>query len=86
VGNDTLTLTAGNLSTKASAGSIKFDAMQGITLVCGQNKIEITPQGITINGMQIAMSGTATAEVKAPILKLAGNGMAEVKGGLVKIN
>ena len=85
-GNDTLTLTAGNLSTKASAGSIKLDAMQGITLVCGQNKIEITPQGITVNGMQISVSGVATAELKAPVLTVSADGMTTVKGGLVKIN
>jgi len=85
-GNDTLTLDTGNHTTKASAGSIKLDALSGITLVCGQNKIEITPQGITINGMQISVSGVGTAEVKAPMLTLSGDGMTQVKGGLVKIN
>ena len=85
-GNDTLTLDAGNHTTKASAGSIKLDALQGITLVCGQNKIEVTPQGITINGMQVSVSGVGTAEVKAPMLTLSGDGMTQVKGGLVKIN
>jgi len=85
-GNHTLTLSQGNHTTKASLGTIKLDAMQGITLVCGQNKIEVTPQGITINGMQVSVSGVGTAEVKAPVLTLSGDGMTTVKGGMVKIN
>jgi type VI secretion system secreted protein VgrG len=85
-GNDELTLTAGNQTTKASAGKITLEAMQGITLKCGQNTIEVTPQGVKVNGVQVAIQGTAKAEVKAPILNLSGDGMVNVKGGVVKIN
>lgn len=85
-GNDELTLSMGNQTTKASLGKITLEAMQGITLKCGQNTIEMTQAGIKVNGIQVAVQGTAKAEVKAPILNLSGDGMANLKGGVVKIN
>lgn len=95
VGNDSLTLTqgdrevklsAGNQTTTASVGKITLNATGGITLKCGNNKIEVSPSGITISGVQVAIKGDAKAEVKAPILNLSGDGMLNAKGGLVKIN
>ena len=85
-GNDSLTLNAGNHTTKASTGTITLEATQGITLKCGGNTIEITPQGISINGMQVSIQGTAKGEIKAPILNVSGDGMLTLKGGMVQIN
>ncbi len=85
-GDDTLTLNAGNQTTKAAAGKITLEALQGITLKCGSNTIEVAPQGITINGLTITIKADANADVKAPIVNVAADGMAIVKGGIVKIN
>ncbi|MGO4835856.1 type VI secretion system Vgr family protein, partial [Rhizobiaceae sp. 2RAB30] len=85
-GNDTLTLDAGNLTAKASAGTVTIEAARGITLKCGQNTVEVTPQGITINGMKVTVQGTAKSEIKAPIVDVSGDGMVKVAGGMVKIN
>lgn len=85
-GNDTLTLDAGNLTAKASAGTVTIEAARGITLKCGQNTIEVTPQGITVNGMKVTVQGTAKSEIKAPIVDISGDGMVKVAGGMVKIN
>jgi type VI secretion system secreted protein VgrG len=85
-GNDALTLSAGNHVTKADAGKITLEAMQGITLKCGQNTVEVTPQGVTVNGIQVSIKGTAKAEIKAPMVDLSADGIAKVAGGMVKIN
>lgn len=85
-GNETLTLDAGNLTHKASAGTITLEAARGITLKCGQNTVEVTPQGITVNGMKVTVQGTAKSEIKAPIVDVSGDGMVKVAGGIVKIN
>jgi type VI secretion system secreted protein VgrG len=85
-GNDTLTLNAGNHETKADAGKITLEAMQGITLKCGENTVEVTPQGVTVNGVQVSIKGTAKAEIKAPMVDVSGDGMVKVSGGMVKIN
>ncbi|MEO3389462.1 type VI secretion system tip protein TssI/VgrG [Mesorhizobium sp. CAU 1741] len=85
-GNDNLTLAAGNHVTKASTGKITLEATAGITLKCGGSTIEITQQGIKINGLQIALKGGATAKISAPMVDVAGDAMAQIKGGVVKIN
>lgn len=85
-GNDTLTISAGNQTTEAKAGKITLEAMQGITLKCGGTTVELTPQGVKINGVTVAVQATASAEVKGAMLTLSGDGMTTVKGGIVKIN
>lgn len=85
-GNQTLTISQGNQTVKAAAGQITVEAMQGITLKCGDNTVEITPQGVKINGLTITVTGTAKAETKAPIVNITGDGMAALKGGIVNIN
>lgn len=85
-GNDALTLSAGNHVTKANAGKITLEAMQGITLKCGENTVEVTPQGVTVNGIQVSIKGTAKAEIKAPMVDVSADGIAKIAGGMVKIN
>jgi type VI secretion system secreted protein VgrG len=85
-GDDTLTVSLGNQTTKANAGKITLEATQGITLKCGGSTIEVTQQGIKVNGVTVAVQASASAEVKGAMLTLSGDGMATVKGGIVKIN
>lgn len=63
-----------------------LEAARGITLKCGSNTVEVTPQGITVNGIKVTVQGTAKAEIKAPIVDVSGDGMVKVAGGIVKIN
>jgi type VI secretion system secreted protein VgrG len=58
----------------------------GITLKCGQSKIELTPGGITINSVQVTAKGAAKAEIAGPIVNISADAMANIKGGIVKIN
>lgn len=85
-GNRTITISQGNQTTKVDTGSVTVEAMNGITLKCGQNTIKLTQQGIEINGIQVKTAGTAKAETKAPIVDIAADAMATIKGGMVKIN
>jgi type VI secretion system secreted protein VgrG len=94
-GNQTTTLTAGNLTAELTKGDVKFScaagkitltAMSGITLTCGPSKVELTPQGIKIEGVQIAVKGTAKTDVQGAMVSVSGSGMTNVTGGIVKIN
>jgi type VI secretion system secreted protein VgrG len=60
--------------------------MQGITLKCGASTVEITQAGITIKGVTLSIEGSAKTDVKGPVVNVAGDGMAILKGGIVKIN
>jgi type VI secretion system secreted protein VgrG len=86
MGNDSLTLNQGNQTTKASTGKITLEAMQAITLKCGGSTVELTPGGITMKGVTLSIEGSAKTDVKGPIVNVAGDGMAILKGGMVKIN
>lgn len=85
-GNHALKLAVGNHVTKADAGKITLEATQGVTLKCGENTVEVTPQGIKVNGIQVTIQGTAKVEIKAPITNVSGDGMVKIAGGMVKIN
>lgn len=85
-GNLTTTLTEGDLKMACDAGQLTLEAMKKITVVCGPSKIELTPEGIKIEGVTVSAAGEAKAEVKAPIVNVTGDGMANIKAALVKIN
>ncbi|MEX0818955.1 MAG: type VI secretion system tip protein TssI/VgrG [Pirellulaceae bacterium] len=86
LGNDTLTIKAGNQTVKLNVGKSTLDAMQGIELKSGPSSIKIEPSGITIKGPMVTIEGQAKADLKAPITSVAGTGMLQMQGGLVKIN
>lgn len=85
-GNQTVTISLGNQTVKAATGQITIEAMQGIKLKCGSSMIEITQQGVKINGLDVTVTGTAKAETKAPIVKITADGLAALKGSIVNIN
>lgn len=85
-GDRQVTVSKGNQTTRVSNGSVTVEAMRGITLKCGDSTVELTPQGIKINGMQVALTGTSKIENKAPMVTISADGAATIKGGMVKIN
>ncbi len=85
-GNDSLEVTAGDQSTKISAGSGTIEAGQKITLKVGGNSIEISQQGIAINGAQVSIQGQSTVDVKAPAITVSADAALALKGGIVNIN
>lgn len=85
-GNAAFSLDAGNLSQTCAAGSVTIEALQGITLKCGPSSIELAPQGITIKGPMVTATADAKAEISGLLLNLKADGIAQLNGGLVKIN
>ncbi len=85
-GNDALTISQGDQTVKASAGKITIEAATSIKLKCGSSVVELTPQGIKVDGLAITLTGTAKVEAKAPMIQISADGMATLKGGIVNIN
>jgi type VI secretion system secreted protein VgrG len=76
----------GNQTTAIKMGKSETTAMQSIELKVGGNSIKIDQSGITIKGIVVKVEGSATADLKAPITNVKGDGMVMVKGGVVMIN
>jgi len=95
-GNETLTVktgsitheaSLGNISIKAGAGKIDIEAMQSITLTCGSSKIELTPMGVTISGMDISVKATMNITTEGSLMAThKGGATLTIKGGIVMIN
>ena len=81
-----LTVSAGNQTITVSAGKSSITAGQSITLTVGGSSIKIAPDGITLSGPKITLTGNASVEISAPEAKLSGSAMTEISGGMVKIN
>ena len=94
-GNLSTTVSQGNESLTVSSGSISHTAGQsitlqvggntlvvntsGITLTVGANSVQLSESGVTINGIQVNITGQASTGVT-------GTGMLNLTGGLVNIN
>ncbi len=85
MGNVTTTLKMGNQTTKLKLGKSTLDAMQGIELKVGQNKIKIDQTGITISGLQIKIEGKIQTEVKGLMCTVKGDAMLQAKGGITML-
>ena len=48
--------------------------------------IEITAEGVTINGLQVAINGLVEAKLAGPMVSVAGDAITTVKGALVQVN
>jgi len=85
-GGHSLTLDDQGRSIKLkSTGTLAIEAPQKVSLTCGSSKVELTPAGVQVKGVQtqvqadaqnkvegsmVNVSAKATASVKAPILQL----------------
>ena len=79
MGKDTLHLQQGNHSIKLDLGKSTIEALQGIELKVGQNKIKIDQTGITIEGLMVKVNGQAMVQINASTLL-------KLQGSLVMIN
>jgi len=86
VGNDTLTIKSGNQTVKLNVGKSLLDAMQGIELKSGPSSIKVEPSGITIKGPMVSIEAMTKADLKSAMTSVAGTGMLQLQGGIVKIN
>ncbi|MDQ6611258.1 MAG: type VI secretion system tip protein VgrG [Gemmatimonadota bacterium] len=86
MGNSKLKVSMGNITITAGLGSVTIEAMTKIELKVGGNSLVIDQTGISMKGMMVSVQGEATAEVKAPITQIKGDGMVMIKGGITMIN
>ena len=80
------TISQGNHELKVDLGKSTNEAMQSYEIKVGSNSIKIDQTGITIKGMMIKIQGDVTAEMKAPMTTVKGDGMLTLKGGVTMIN
>ena len=85
-GNEKLTVDMGNIAVKASMGKIEIEAMQSITLTCGQSKIHMTPMSISIESMKIDVKAQLALTTQGLMATHKGDAMMTIKGGIVMIN
>jgi type VI secretion system secreted protein VgrG len=78
-GTTNVTLKVGKSFIAIEASGIEIGTTGKISLDAKQN-VEVKA------GIGLKLEGTAKAEMKSPMTKVEGSGVAELKGGLVKIN
>jgi type VI secretion system secreted protein VgrG len=85
-GNLAITLNMGDITMAAKAGNVSIEAMQGISIKCGQSSIELKPSGVTVSGPTVKVTGQAQAEVHAATVAIKGDAMAQVKSPVTQVN
>ena len=85
-GNKDTTIKQGNCAIKAKAGKINIEAATEITLKVGGSKLTIKPAEIVLQATNIKIKGQVKSEVTGVTVDVKASGMANVKGGIVKIN
>ena len=92
-GDATTELNNGNYALKVVGGSgsvktdkaLTFESTQSIELKVGNNKINLSASGITINGTMIKIEGRGTAVLKSAMTTVSGSGMTRIDGGIINI-
>ncbi|RVT98819.1 type VI secretion system tip protein VgrG [Rhodovarius crocodyli] len=86
MGNETRTVELGNIKEQAKLGKIEIEAMQSITLTCGQSKIHMTPVSISIESMQIDVKAQLMLNSQGLLATHKADALMTIQGGLVMIN
>jgi type VI secretion system secreted protein VgrG len=86
MGNETRTVEMGNIKEQAKLGKIEIEAMQSITLTCGQSKIHMTPFSISIESMQIDVKAQLMLNSQGLMATHKADAIMTIQGGLVMIN
>jgi type VI secretion system secreted protein VgrG len=88
MGNSSTGVSMGDLSIKVDLGSVTIEAMQSITLKVGSSSVTISQEGVTVDGMQLAVGGGSTLQtaVKGLMVQTNGEAMAQHQGAIMMIN
>lgn len=87
----TITLDGGEAKIQILNGAIPICPVieltpESIKLSVGPtSSIEITPEGVTIEGLMLNLKGTAEANVSGAMVNVKGSGMTAIAGGLITI-
>ncbi|MCF6232409.1 MAG: type VI secretion system tip protein VgrG [Rhodobacteraceae bacterium] len=85
-GDDTTTVKTGNMKIDVKAGKVSIKAAMEIKLEVGGSSIKIDNSGVTIKGPIIKIAADGMAEMKSPMTTVKGDGMLTLKGGMTLIN
>jgi type VI secretion system secreted protein VgrG len=69
-GNDALTVACGNLTNSVNSGSVSITAATSIELKVGSNSVTINTEGVSIQGTQVSVQGSAEVTVKGGLIAL----------------
>lgn len=83
-GNFELNVVGGSGTVKTDKALI-FESTQSLELKVGNNRISLSPSGISINGMMVSIEATGTVELKGAMATVSGTGMTQVSGGIINI-
>lgn len=84
-GSAKIDVSLGDMSIKCGAGAVTIEAVQGITLKCGDAVLKIDPSGVSISGVMVKIEGTASATLQSPMTTAGGSGMTNVTGAAIMI-
>ncbi len=85
-GNDATTIQSGDMTVNVSSGKIEMEAAIEILLKVGGSSIKIDQSGVTIKGPIIKIAADGMAEMKGAMTTVKGDAMLTLKGGLTMIN
>lgn len=85
-GDQTTEVKLGNISVKASLGSITIEAMQTITLKVGQSSVTLSQAGVEVKGLTVTLNGQVATTVKGLMTDVKGTAMLTLKGGITMLN
>lgn len=85
MGNEDRTLKMGNLTIKCSLGAVTIEAMQSITLKVGASKIVVDQTGVTIEGLQVKVTGTMMTTVEGLMTTVKGSAMLKETAPIIMI-
>ncbi len=80
------TVNVGNILVKAGAGKIKIEAAQKIELMVGASSITIDPAQVAIKAPIVKIEGTALTQIKSTLTDIKGDAAVVVKGTFTMIN
>ncbi len=86
MGNETRTLKMGNYKIETKLGKTTIKAMQGIDLLCGASKIQMTPFSIKIESPMVTIEGKAMFQIKGALGQVQAQGPLIIKGLPALIN
>ncbi len=84
-GNQSTTLDEGNMTIDLDGGGMSITAQTSIKLTVGTNSVEITPSGVTINGMQIAVSAQNSLSASGASVSISGEADVSVSAPSVMV-
>ncbi len=84
-GSYILKVSGGNGNIKVDK-ALNLESTQSIELKVGNNKISLSPSGISINGIMLNIEGTGVTELKGAMTTISSNGITKISGGIVNLD